>query len=77
MIPASRKLAGLRHYVEPHIAEVILTFVGIDSETDTLPIGAQRKEWNRDALQRKDREIEYAEQFYRDTQLIRLLETPF
>ena len=82
VIPASRKLAGLRHYVEPDIGEMLLTFAGIDSETDTLPIGAERKEWNRKALERKDREIWHAEQFYRDTaikaatELIRLLERP-
>ena len=61
MIPASRKLAGLRQYdqyVEPQIAKVLLTFVGIDSETDTLPIGAVRKQWSPEALQRKDREID-------------------
>ena len=82
VIAASRKLAGLRHYVEPRIAEVLLTFVGIASETDTLPIGAERKQWNREALQRKDSEIEDAERFYLDsaieaaTELIRLLEAP-
>jgi hypothetical protein len=80
VIAASRKLAGLRHYVEPQIAEVLLTFVGIDSETDSLPIGVQRNLWDREALQRKDREIADAEQFYRDraikaaTELIRRLE---
>ena len=82
VIPASRKLAGLRHYAEPYLAEVLLTFAGIDSETDTLPIGAERKEWDREALERKDQEIQQAEQFYRATaikaaaEVIRLLETP-
>jgi len=82
VIPASRKLAGLRHYVEPEVAEVLLIFAGIDSETDTLPIGPVRKEWNPEVLQRRDREIEDAERFYRDsaikaaTELIRLLERP-
>ena len=81
VIEASRKLAGLRQYVEPATAEVLLTFVGIDSVTDALPIGAERKYWNREALQRKDREIEEAERFYRDSatkaaaELIRLLES--
>ena len=82
VIAASRKLAGLRPYVAPQIAEVLLTFVAIASETDTLPVGPVRKHWNPEALQRKDREIEDAEQFYRDTatkaatELIRLLESP-
>ena len=85
VIPASRKLAGFRQYdqyVEPAIAEVLLTFVGIDSATDALPIGAERKHWNHEALERKDRELEDSEPFYREsaikaaTELIRLLEAP-
>jgi DNA-directed RNA polymerase subunit RPC12/RpoP len=82
VLAASRKLAGLRQYVEPQIAEVLLIFVGIDSETDTVSIGAERKQWNREALLQKDQEIEEAEQFYRDSaikaasELIRLLESP-
>jgi len=82
VIAASRELSQLRHDVEPQLAEILLTFTGIDSETDTLPIGRVRKEWNRDALDRKDREIAEAELFYRDSamtaaaELIRLLDLP-
>lgn len=82
MIAASRELGHLREEVEPHVALALLTFTGIDSETDDLPIGGVRKEWNREALQRKDQEIAAAEQLYRDnaieaaTELIRLFETP-
>ena len=82
MIAASRELGYLRHEVEPHVANVLLTFAGIDSETDDLPIGGVRKEWSQEALQRKDQEIAAAERFYRDsaidaaTELIRLLERP-
>jgi len=82
VMAASRELSRFRHDVEPQIAEVLLTFEGIDSETDTLPIGGVRKEWNREALQRKDKEIAEAEQFYRDSAmnaaaaLIRLLDVP-
>ena len=82
MIAASRELGYLRHDVEPNVANVLLTFTGIDSETDDLPIGRVRKEWSREALPRKDQEIAAAEQLYRDsavnaaTELIRLLERP-
>jgi hypothetical protein len=78
-------IAGSREFrldVEPQLAETLLTFVGIDSETDALPVGGVRKEWNRDALERKDREIAEAERFYRDSamnaaaELIRLLDVP-
>jgi len=83
VIAASRELSRFRHDVEPQVAEVLLTFVGIDSETDTLPIGGVRKEWNREALERKDKEITDAERIYRDSamnaaaELIRLLDMPF
>jgi hypothetical protein len=70
----------LRHDAEPQLGKILLTFAGIDSETDTLPIAGVRKEWNLEALERKDREIAEAEQFYRDSamnaaaELIRLLD---
>lgn len=82
MIAASRELGYLRHEVEPRVAKVLLTFTGIDSETDALPVGDVRKEWSPDALKRKDREITEAEDLYRNSainaasELIRLLEIP-
>lgn len=48
VIAASRQLSHLRHEVEPRV--VLLTFTGIDSETDALPIGSVRKEWDQGAL---------------------------
>jgi hypothetical protein len=82
VIAASRLLSHFRHEAEPKVAEVLLTFVGIDSETDALPIGAVRENWSPEALKRKDREIAEAEQFYRETalnaaaELLRLLDVP-
>ena len=82
MIAASRLLSHFRQEAEPEVAEVLLTFVGIDSETDALPIGAVRDNWGPEALKRKDREIAEAEQFYRETalnaaaELLRLLDVP-
>lgn len=82
VIAAARELGYLRHEVEPQVAKVLLTFTGIDSETDALPVGDVRKEWSPDALKRKDRELANAEDFYRNiainaaSELIRLLETP-
>ena len=46
VIAASRLLSHFRHEAEPEVAEVLLTFVGIDSETDALPIGAIRCNWS-------------------------------
>jgi DNA-directed RNA polymerase subunit RPC12/RpoP len=82
VIAASRELSRFRQDVEQQIADVLLTFVGIDSETDTLPVGGVRKEWNREALERKDKEIAEAERIYRNSamtaaaELIRLLDMP-
>ena len=45
------------------------TFVGIDSETDDLPIGEVRKHWALDALAKKDLEIARYEAMYRDSAL--------
>ena len=43
-----------------------LTLVGVDSETDHLPIGQVRREWDKTALARKDQEIAATEAFYRE-----------
>lgn len=80
VIEASRELAPLRHGVDGEFAEVLLHFAGIDSETDSLPIGGVRQYWNPESLKAKDLEIDAAERFYRDTaikaatKLLRLLE---
>jgi hypothetical protein len=82
VIEASRELSPLRHEADPRIAEILLVFAGIDSETDSLPIGEVRQYWNGESLKRKDREIAEAEQFYREsamnaaTELLRAIEIP-
>jgi hypothetical protein len=58
IIEAARIISSLRH--EDGIDandENILVFVGIDSETDHLPIGEVRRSWNQEALVAKDKEI--------------------
>lgn len=42
------------------------TFVGIDSETDDLPVGESRRHWAADALAKKDVEIARCEDLFRD-----------
>jgi hypothetical protein len=80
VIAAARKLRGFWDGVEPEIGALLLVFVGIDSETDALPVGNERAHWNAEALARKDIEIRAAEQRWRGqavaaaTQLIHLLE---
>ena len=46
--------------------ENFLVFVGIDSETDHLPVGEVRKHWSAEALAQKDIEIKEAEDFFRE-----------
>jgi hypothetical protein len=47
----------------------LITFVGIDSETDDLPIGDVREYWAPDVLAQKDLEIERCEAMYREPAL--------
>jgi hypothetical protein len=42
------------------------TFIGIDSESDHLPIGIVRREWASDALAEKDRDIRELEDRWRE-----------
>lgn len=56
-IGGSRILLGLRFELEvPEDDEEFFTFVVIDSETDELPVGRERKFWSPDALMEKDAE---------------------
>jgi hypothetical protein len=42
-------------------------FVGIDSETDHLPVDRERANWSADALERKDKQIAESEARYRES----------
>jgi hypothetical protein len=66
VIEGSRLLASLSHRVGLGEFDAdFLPFVGIDSETDHLPIGEVRRHWAADALATKDAELAAAEAFYR------------
>ena len=43
-----------------------LTFIGINSETDHLPVDLERHNWSTEALERKDQEIAEAEQWAKE-----------
>lgn len=67
IIDGSRHLSALLHRIDVNeFDDDFTTFVGIDSETDSLPIGESRKHWAADALQKKDVEIAAAEAHWRD-----------
>jgi len=80
LILAARELQGFRDGVEPEIGDLLDVFVGLNSETDALPVGPERSLWNAEALVRKDEEIRVMEQQWRERavdaarQLVRLLE---
>jgi len=67
IIEAARQIALLRHGIGVDRADPdLLLFVGIDSDTDHLPLGDVGVHWAPEALARKDLEIAQAEAFYRD-----------
>jgi len=42
-----------------------MIFIGIDSETDHLPIGEEKRHWNKEILKKKEKELEDIESHYR------------
>ncbi len=68
VIEASRALVALRFEVAvDEWDQDFITFVGIDSETDDLPVGQTREHWSADALAKKDQEIARCEALYRES----------
>jgi hypothetical protein len=60
----SRRLAALRFETDTAADDAdFMVFVAIDSETDTLPLGAVREHWDQDALARLEPAVEEAEQW--------------
>jgi hypothetical protein len=66
-IVAARELNTFHDVVEPEIRAILDTFVGIDSETDALPLADEvRQLWDPDALEAKDALIAEAERHWHD-----------
>jgi|ERR1035438_437819 hypothetical protein len=66
-IEAARLLCPLLHQDSTIVSQSDSnTIVGIDSETDHLPVGCVRKHWHPDYLPEKDREIARCEDLYRE-----------
>jgi hypothetical protein len=65
MLEAAYKLSPImRRHPELASGDDFRFIVGIDSETDDLPVGPVRKLWDEDALREKDREIERCEKIW-------------
>jgi hypothetical protein len=57
VVAGARQLCGLAHQVGADRDPDFIVFIGIDSESDHLPIGEVRQQWNPDALLAKDAEL--------------------
>ena len=65
VLETARAIAKLAYWTGTGNDPDVSTFVGIDSETDILPVGEARRYWAPHALEREDAEIARAEQLYR------------
>jgi hypothetical protein len=54
-----RAIVGMLRYLDERVVkhDSILTIRGIESETDDLPVGPERNNWEKCALAEKDREM--------------------
>lgn len=64
IIEGARKLCDCRFRVKAEDDKDFLFFVGLESETDHLPIGKVQKYWKPTALKNKQEEIASVEKFY-------------
>ena len=61
IVTGARELTRMRFPSRAESDEDILVFVGIDSQTDHLPLGEVRKFWNSEVLKAKDEELKQFE----------------
>lgn len=65
IILGSRKLIHLKHQLSDEFDEDFMIFVGIDSQTDHLPVDSERQNWSKESLELKDAEIEEQELYFK------------
>lgn len=68
VIEAARNIAPLSCVVDENDRDLIC-FVGIESQTDHLPLGSAREKWESSALAAKDRELQECENMFRTAAL--------
>jgi Protein of unknown function (DUF2489) len=66
VIAASRRLSSLGLELFGDRDAAFVTFDGIDSETEDLPVDRERHNWSVGALEEKDKGIARAEALYKD-----------
>jgi hypothetical protein len=57
IIAGSRRIKSLGFELFDNNDEDFVFFIGIESETDHLPVDFERRNWSLEALERKDKEI--------------------
>ncbi|HXD01538.1 MAG TPA: hypothetical protein VN048_19540 [Verrucomicrobiae bacterium] len=57
IVAGARQMTGLRFPSKLEKDEAMLVFVGIDSESDHLPLGDVRRHWDEEVLKTKDEEL--------------------
>jgi hypothetical protein len=65
IVEGARQLSGLAHRLAAEHDPDFTFFIGVDSETDHLPLGDVRQRWAEDALRNKDEELRSLEGFFR------------
>jgi hypothetical protein len=66
VIESARALFGLSFRVRAERDPDFQRFAGIDSESDALPVGPERDNWSRSALEREDAKIVAFQERWRD-----------
>lgn len=66
IVAGARQLATLRFDVGAEQDSDFIFFVGVDSETDHLPIGEARLRWSADVLKEKDEQLQAYERSVRE-----------
>ena len=63
LLLACRDLTSMKSHLQGVSEDIVNTFVGVASEVDDLPIGAERRNWSLNALKANDIEAnKYREQ---------------
>lgn len=57
VVEGIRKIVSLRHSINSSQDDLFHFFIAFDSETDHFPIGDVRKNWNKESLEKADKEI--------------------
>jgi hypothetical protein len=65
VITCAREMSRLAFWLREQNDPNFITFRGIDSESDALPVGPERQCWSESALREEDEKIRAAEELWR------------